>query len=252
MPNLPTHIYFALNAMDDLHVDFLNGHVEAFMLGSTSPDIRALTKKNRSLYHFVELDFESVGDGISNLKSQYPKWKDLSSCSEETKAFMMGYASHLVLDETYITSVFRPYFRDDSIFPVVFERRIWDRAFQLSLDMKYWTDQVKYKSNLLKDYKVEVDVDFLIDEPINEWKDLMFRLISDSVFNWERLISMSKRIARRDNLDEAELLKSVDKFLVNPQKGIDNILSKLPNNLLSDFEEKSNQNIVSIVNRFIK
>jgi len=92
----------------------------------------------------------------------------------------------------------------------------------------------------------------LIDEPINEWKDLMFRLISDSVFNWERLISMSKRIARRDNLDEAELLKSVDKFLVNPQKGIDNILSKLPNNLLSDFEEKSNQNIVSIVNRFIK
>ena len=141
---------------------------------------------------------------------------------------------------------------DYNIFPVFFDRRLCDRAFQLSLDIKYWTDQVKYKSNLLKDYKVDIDVDFLIDEPINEWKNLMFRLISDSVFNWERLISMSKRIARRDNLDEAELLKSVDKFLVNPQKGIDNILNKLPNNLLSDFEEKSNQNIVCLVNRFIK
>ena len=56
MPNLPTHIYFALSAMDDLHVDFLNAHIEAYMLGSTSPDIRALTKKNRSIYHFVDLD----------------------------------------------------------------------------------------------------------------------------------------------------------------------------------------------------
>ena len=91
MPNLPTHIYFALNSLDDIKVDFLKEQTPAYMLGSTSPDIRAITKKNRSVYHFVELDFESVGEGISNLKSQYPKWGNLSNCDDETKAFTIDF-----------------------------------------------------------------------------------------------------------------------------------------------------------------
>ncbi len=251
MPNLPTHIYFALSALDDIKVNFLDEQLEAYMLGSTSPDIRAITKKSRSVYHFVELDFEFVGEGIYNLKSQYPKWKNVSGCSDETKAFMMGYVSHLVLDETYITKVFRPYFMNNDIFPIIAERLIWDRAFQLFLDIKYWDDHVKTNSNLLKDYSINIDVDFMINEPVAEWKDLMLKLVSDSVFNWDRLITMSKRIARRDNISESDLAKVTEEFLVNPKEGINNIMEKLPDNLVSDFEKNSNENIISFVNEFI-
>ena len=250
MPNLPTHIYFALTALDSIKVDFLDEQIEAYMLGSTSPDIRAITKKNRSVYHFVDLDFEFVGEGIYNLKSQYPKWKNVSDCSDETKAFMMGYVSHLVLDETYITKVFRPYFMNNDIFPIIAERLIWDRAFQLFLDIKYWNDHVKANSNLLKDYSINIDVDFMINEPVAEWKDLMLKLVSNSVFNWDRLISMSKRIARRDNINESDLAKVTEGFLVNPKEGINNIMEKLPDNLVSDFEKNSNENIISFVNEF--
>lgn len=251
MPNLPTHIYFALTALDSIKVDFLDEHIEAYMLGSTSPDIRAITKKNRSVYHFVELDFKSVGEGISNLKSQYPKWKNLSTCDDETKAFMMGYVSHLVLDETYITKVFRPYFMNNDIFPIIPERLIWDRVFQLFLDIKYWDDKLKVNSSLLADYSVNIDVDFMVNEPVEEWKDLMLKLVSNSVFNWDRLISMSKRIARRDNINEYDLAKVTERFLVNPEEGINNIMEKLPDNLVSDFENNSNENIVLFVNEFI-
>ena len=251
MPNLPTHIYFALNSLDDIKVDFLKEQTPAYMLGSTSPDIRAITKKNRSVYHFVELDFESVGEGISNLKSQYPKWGNLSNCDDETKAFMMGYVSHLVLDEMYITKVFRPYFMNKDIFPIISERLIWDRAFQLFLDIKYWDDHVKTNSNLLRDYSVNIDVDFMLNEPVKEWKDLMLKLVSNSVFNWDRLTSMSKRIARRDNINESDLAKVTERFLVNPQEGINRIMEKLPDNLVSDFENNSTENIISFVNEFI-
>ena len=251
MPNLPTHIYFALSSLDGIKVNFLNEQTQAYILGSTSPDIRAITKKNRSVYHFVELDFESVGEGIANLKSQYPKWENLSNCDDETKAFMMGYVSHLVLDETYITKVFRPYFMNKDIFPIISERLIWDRVFQLFLDIKYWDDQVKTNSNLLRDYSVNIDVDFMLNEPVKEWKDLMLKLVSDSVFNWDRLTSMSKRIARRDNINESDLAKVIERFLVNPQEGINNIMEKLPDNLVSDFENNSNENINSFVNEFI-
>ena len=54
MPNLPTHIFFALDAINDLNVDFLGEYIEPYMLGATSPDIRALTKKDRAIYHFVD------------------------------------------------------------------------------------------------------------------------------------------------------------------------------------------------------
>ena len=43
MPNLPMHIYLANLAAEQLDWGSIQDHVGSFFLGSTTPDIRAMT-----------------------------------------------------------------------------------------------------------------------------------------------------------------------------------------------------------------
>ena len=114
MPNLATHITFAneLNKSENLIDDHDKG---IYLLGSTAPDIRVLTKEPREKYHFVSLNFDNIGDGINNMMKQFPVLQNTPQ-TNQLKSFLAGYFSHLVLDETWITKIFRPLFGQDSNF----------------------------------------------------------------------------------------------------------------------------------------
>ena len=116
MPNLPTHIHFSYQSIGKYNGLDLNNNLAIYLFGATAPDIRVITKQDRSVYHFVQLDFDRVGDGIRNMKNLHPLLDNLNTYDEHTRSFMAGYASHLILDETWITTMFRPFFSDTSLF----------------------------------------------------------------------------------------------------------------------------------------
>lgn len=247
MPNLPTHIHFSSEAVS--HIPGLDKelHLGAFIFGATAPDMRALTKKDRAVYHFVNLDFEEVGEGIRNLIGKYPEWGSLSSTNLEAKSFVAGYASHLILDETWITSMFRPYFGNALIFPEKIHGLVMDRAVQLSLDKAHWNSMKPYL-NSIEAYKSPVKVDFLYAEPLDEWRKWILNLLMAD-FSWERLRFMANRISRNQESNGAT--ESADEFLARPESKLLDVLGLLPSGAIENFARVGNCNIVSALNRLL-
>ena len=72
MPNPPVHMNLARKAADLLRHDTIDANMGYYLMGSTSPDIRVITRKDRSVYHFAQLDFEEIGTGINGLFHHHP------------------------------------------------------------------------------------------------------------------------------------------------------------------------------------
>ena len=75
MPNLPAHIELAAMVAERLGPSALDGNLGYFLLGSTSPDIRAITKADRQDYHFAPLSFESIGAGVDGCWPPTPSFE---------------------------------------------------------------------------------------------------------------------------------------------------------------------------------
>ena len=170
MPNLPTHIQLAIAAADRMRHSDLDSNLGYFYLGSTSPDIRALTKRARSEYHFVELDFETIGTGVETMFAAHPELMEVAEHDGPMRAFIAGYISHLMADESYIVKMFRPYFGDPAAFETDAMAKVWDRALQLDFDRTAW-DDVKNSIRGLDADPANVHIRFLPQEDLIQWKE---------------------------------------------------------------------------------
>jgi len=251
LPNLPTHIHFALKALDEVSGNISNSNVEeylsVYLLGATAPDIRVITKKDRSLYHFVQLDFKDVGDGVRNLQRRYPYWHDLAGCDIQTRAFMAGYVSHLILDETWITNIFRRFFEDSEVFKSRSEALIMDRAMQLELDRANW-ESVSENLDFIRNVDVKLEIDFFPTESLYEWRDWIVGLLSKG-FTWERLKFMAQRISKNES--DNGVASIAETFLLDPTQSTLHLLEKFPDDLIRDFSLSGHRNMVSAVNTFL-
>ena len=166
MPNLPTHLKFALEVSKQLDSPIINAHLGSFLLGATIPDIRVITKVDRSVYHFVQLDFKDVGDGIDNMFKSYPTLSNFSQMDSQLQAFISGYITHLIADECWISEVFRKYFASSTVFPDINEGLILDRAMQLNLDRAFWKLDYDFVGTIQsEDYKnlnLEIASEYLL------------------------------------------------------------------------------------------
>ncbi len=245
MPNLATHIHFAMKSLPKSIDQDLT---PIYLLGATTPDIRVITKENRSIYHFVDLDFKSVGEGIANMTQQFPEIHMLKNNDEIIKTFLTGYITHLVLDETWITTVFRKHFSGPNAFPESTPILIIDRAIQMYMDNKYW-NSIESKISPIEQCNIEkVSLPFLSNDSINEWREWICNFLNLG-FSWDRLNFMAKRISNGNIEDPA--IPYTEQFLIDPIKNINNVFNFLPKNLLEEFEENSKQNIDNAISGFL-
>ncbi len=246
MPNLPTHIHFSYQSIGKYNDLDLNNNLAIYLFGSTAPDIRVITKQDRSVYHFVQLDFDRVGDGIKNMKSLHPPLNNLNTDDEHTRSFMAGYASHLILDETWITTMFRPFFSNPSLFGNKSQGLILDRALQMYLDKSHW-DTLDQNLPYIESCDTNIEVEFLKNEPVEDWRDWISTLLNRK-FSWERLEFMASRIAKGD--DSHPAIGLAKDFISDPDGGIGDILEKLPDGILEDFSSESLKNINKALTEF--
>ena len=89
----------------------------------------------------------------------------------DIKTFLTGYITHLVLDETWITTVFRKHFSGPNAFPESTPILIIDRAIQMYMDSKYW-NSIESKIAPIEQCNIEkVSLPFLSNDSINEWRE---------------------------------------------------------------------------------
>ena len=229
MPNLPMHIYLASRVADRLGWGWVKEHAGSLYLGSTAPDIRAMTKWPRERTHFAPLSANEVGTGPRTMFRLHPNLANHNGLSHATQAFLIGYISHLVADEAWIAQIYRPHFGppqgNGGITGTEVEANIWDRALQLDMDrnaLSRMTGLVQ-GSEVLTNAHVGVEVGFLDETQLEEWRDWVSRFISWE-FSWDRL----KRALNRMYRDNDTVQNTVDNFIENMPESLNKIYEKIP------------------------
>jgi hypothetical protein len=197
VPNLPAHIALAHETAQRLAHPVLEANMGYYLLGSTSPDIRIITKGRREQYHFASLEFDSIGSGVRGLFDAYPHLRTTRGRNGLDQAFVAGYITHLIADETWIMDMYRPYFGNSGVFDDETLGKVMDRALQLELDRQAW-DTVDATLGLMADAGGRIDVGFISSEALADWRPWVVEFLS-SGFSWKRLKFMAKRIAAGDD-----------------------------------------------------
>ena len=237
MPNLPMHIYLCQQVATELDWGYAHDHPGAAYLGSTTPDIRAMTKWDRSRTHFSDLSVSHVGSGAQRMFEQNPHLSGSDNgLTPNTRSFLLGYVSHLVADEVWITTMFRPNFGTETrVTDTEVEAHIWDRALQLDMDRLVLDENARLVTE--NDAIAAMDqmpaLGFLEDELIDEWRGWVARLLGWD-FTWDRL----KRALNRMYRDNDEVQVVVDGFLEQMPTSLERIYERVPREHIEAYRQR--------------
>lgn len=230
------HIHLAHQVAEELDWGFVQDNLGSCFLGSTTPDIRAMTHWDRARTHFADLSVDSVGTGTRRMFQQNPQLADHRTQTPETRAFILGYVSHLTADEVWITTMYRPHFgKGNTITGDEVEAHIWDRALQLDMDRQVMErdNSISQARDAISRSDHAIDVGFLEEEQIQEWRDWVARFLGRD-FTWERLRRALNRMFR-DNDDVQQI---VDQFVQQMPGSMDRVYAKIPREKLADYRQR--------------
>ena len=247
VPNLPAHIDFAYQTAQNLDHPILESHMGYFLLGSTSPDIRIITRRKREDYHFTQLDFENRGDSIEGMFTSYPELKSHSIQDEITHAFVAGYITHLIADERWIKDMYRRYFGNHSVFEDETFGKVMDRALQLELDHQSW-NTVDDTLKLIENATREIHIGFISSETISDWQKWVVAFLSQG-FSWNRLKFLARRIANgeKDHPAHEVAMKFVDAMPISLQ----NLYQTIPLSSMKGYRDQTIQDMTIAIGDYL-
>ena len=249
MPNLPMHVHLAHLVAEELDWGFVHDHLGSYFLGSTTPDIRAMTKWDRERTHFAPLSVETVGSGARRMFELNPDLSDHRRHSPATLAFLLGYLSHLTADEVWITTMFRPHFgTGNEVTGTEVEAHIWDRALQLEMDRRVLEEgnSLDGAGDAIAHCDQKLQVGFLDEELIREWQEWVARFLGWD-FSWQRL----KRALNRMFRDNDEVQQVVDRFLLQMPDSLEDVYAKIPREKLVVYQEQVLQDTLVQVRGYV-
>ena len=247
MPNLAAHINLAHRAAERLQDPVLQENMGHYLLGSTSPDIRAITRRSREEYHFAPLDFDDVGAGVSGLFAAHPHLKNGAEQSGRTRAFVAGYVTHLVADEVWIRDMYRPYFGNQAIFADEASANVMDRAIQMEMDRRAWPTLDASRSAMVGAAD-GVDIEFIDRATLEKWLDWVFT-VADRGFSWDRLRFMANRVARGDESHPAHTV--AEDFLSRMPGSLEALYARVPVEDVERYGETAVDALVRQVKSFL-
>ena len=252
MPNLPMHIYLAQQVAEQLDRGYVYDHIGSFYLGSTSPDIRAMTKWPREQTHFAPLSVGEVGTGARTMFQNYPELMDDSEQSLATRTFMLGYVCHLAADEVWITSVYRPNFdissEETRLTQDQVQADLWDRAVQLDMD-RLSLPEVRGPMNAGHEVSCGdsgVSVTFFEDGLLTQWKDRVASFVGRE-FEWSRLKFALNRMYR----DNDEVQGTVDRFLDRMPQSLEEVYQRIPEAKVENYRQQAVAATIAQVREFL-
>ena len=228
-------------AAQSIGAPILYENMGSYLLGSTAPDVRVITRKGREPYHFAPLDFDEVGAGVEGLYARHPQL--VETVHPPTRSFMAGYMTHLILDETWITRMYRPLFGKDGVFETEAEGAVMDRVMQMELDTLALERLDGIKTHLAS-YSGGVDIPFVDGDTLSEWHEWVTEFISRD-FTWERLRFMAMRITRGDESHPAHAI--ADDFIRGMPDTLDVLHETVPAERLVEFKRDAIEDMAQVV-----
>ena len=171
MPSMGSHLYRACLVADRVTLPEIEADRGAFYLGATAPDIRVITRNDREVTHFFTLADLHVQDSVERMFREHPDLSSPVSLGQTATAFVAGYLTHLVLDETFIGEIYRPYFGAFSERGDDPRSNVLDRALQYEMDRRDREDREAMAAIRaeIADAGAVSGIPFIADEHLREW-----------------------------------------------------------------------------------
>ncbi len=247
MPNLASHIDLACRAAETLGDPVVSANMGHFLLGSTSPDIRAITRRSREEYHFAPLDFDRVGAGVSGLFRAHPGLKSVTERCDRTRAFVAGYITHIISDEVWIRYMYRPHFGNRRTFADEASANVMDRAVQMDMDRRSWP-AFEAAAGALTGAADGVEVGFIDSATLEEWLEWVLKM-ADRGFSWDRLRFMANRVARGDASHPAHA--AAESFLSGLPRSLDAVYERVPMENVELYRRRTLDTLARELGRFL-
>lgn len=205
MPHLAFHMSVARELAQQVQSPTVDADRGAYYLGSTGPDMHILSRTDRLSSHFFDLDCLDDQNSVGSFFEAHGGLKDPRCLASGTAAFVAGYLTHLVVDEVWITDIYRPFFGPESLLAGDARANIKDRILQYDLDIERRKDSVAMadiREGLLAS-PLNVDIGFLDVDGLRRWRDVAVEMVSRPP-TWDRFPHLASRFLRHAGVSTPE------------------------------------------------
>ena len=249
MPPLTMHMTLARELAQELADPALEADPGAYYLGATTPDIRVLTRWDRARTHFFDLDDFGEQSGAAKVFREHPDLAAQDGLGKSTVAFVCGYLSHLEMDETWISDIYRPCFGVNSPLKGDVLANLLDRVLQFELDRRQREDRdavAEIQKELLAS-AVEVAIGFIDGETLRRWCDVSVGTL-DHQPDWDRFGMIASRHLRAYGVESESDLAH---FLKNIPDLLDQAIRQVTVARIEAFEARSRERARSVIRAYL-
>ena len=247
MPPLVTHMIGAVRAggqvdANGVSLDQRNGD---YLLGATTPDIRVLTRWDRERTHFFDIYDDDHQDGVENFFSAHRSFRDPANLSAETRAWVAGYLTHVIMDQEYVLQIYRPFFGSRSVLGGNSHANLLDRVLQYELDRREREsgDQMRQIRQALFGSAVEIDAGF-VDRPLlTRWRDTTAAM-TEHPPDWERFSFIASRHLKSAGIESESGLRE---FMETIPELLDDTMSHVEQSALDGFFESTAERTATVL-----
>ena len=195
MPSIGSHLAGARLIADRLAHRAIEADRGVYFLGATAPDLRGMTRQPREQTHFFSFDDFTHQDSAERMFAEYPRLSRADELDAETRAFVAGYLTHLLIDEQYIERIYRGYFGAASQLGGDARADLLDRLLQYELDRREREDgALDVAGAALAETSALADVEFIERETLLRWRGVAVDMASHPP-TWERWARTAARHA---------------------------------------------------------
>ena len=220
-----------------------------YLLGATSPDIRVLTRQDRASTHFFDLNDHSHQDSVSAFFEEHKRLARPEHLDASTRAWACGYITHLIMDEQYITAIYRRYFANHDDLGGKVRANVMDRLLQFDLDRAYGNDRELTRSicEALSFTVTSIDAGFLDSATLERWRQVSFDVMSRNM-DWERMRGIIANHLRFSGLEEGESFRSL---LDSLPELLDETIALITSAEVDGFVERSTAAAAAALERYL-
>jgi hypothetical protein len=245
MPPLTLHTVIAKGVAERLRRRVLDEERGNLYLGSTAPDIRVITRWERERTHFFDLaEFDEQSSVVGFFQAN-PHLAVAAKLQSPTVAFTAGYLTHLVMDETWINTMYRPFFGERSPLGGDVRANIMDRALQFSLDRDRRADTVlmAHVLDAVARCDLQLDIDFIDDDTLRRWRDVVLDVVQHPP-DWERFRYIASRHLKAAGVDSPETFREFVREL--PDMVEETVRYLTPERVKAYLEESMTQSLEAV------
>lgn len=207
----------------------LDEQLGAFFLGSTAPDVRAISGQSRSSTHFYTIPLSSNATIAERVFKKFPHLAEVENLLPAHTAFVAGYISHIQADLIWLKDLFFPYFFTNTKWGNLQHRMLMHNVLRTYMDENILASLPEDTAERLQGVEPHEWLPFITDENLRTWRDFI-----------------AEQLAPGGNSRTVEVFAerlgvSMEEFsdLINSVERLDEVLfSHLPRQVLVEYQNK--------------